>query len=89
LAHRLTRCGVRYFFFSGAVAALAVDHVNSSWDLLGELALGIFSAADAGSLFHTHFTTNIWMCYVSLLIFKSSYMLLITIAASVCIISFF
>jgi hypothetical protein len=57
------------------VAALAVDHVNSSWDLLGELALGIFSAADAGSLFHTHFTTNIWMCYVSLLIFKSSYML--------------
>uniref|UniRef100_A0A8C0XL54 Thiamine transporter 2 n=1 Tax=Castor canadensis TaxID=51338 RepID=A0A8C0XL54_CASCN len=66
--------------FGGAVAALAVDHVNSSWDLLGELALGIFSAADAGSLFHTHFTTNIWMCYVSLLIFKSSYMLLITIA---------
>ncbi|XP_012657564.2 thiamine transporter 2-like [Otolemur garnettii] len=67
--------------FGGALTAFAVGYVKVSWDLLGELALGIFSAADAGSLFLMHFTTNIWVCYASLLIFKSSYMLLITIAA--------
>ncbi|XP_012497945.1 PREDICTED: thiamine transporter 2-like [Propithecus coquereli] len=67
--------------FGGAIAAFTVGYVKVNWDLLGELALGIFSAADAGSLFLMHFTTNIWVCYASLLIFKSSYMLLITIAA--------
>ncbi|XP_012604949.2 thiamine transporter 2-like [Microcebus murinus] len=66
--------------FGGAIAAFTVGYVKVNWDLLGELALGIFSAADAGSLFLMHFTTNIWVCYASLLIFKSSYMLLITIA---------
>lgn len=67
--------------FGGAIAAFTVGYMKVNWNLLGELALGIFSAADAGSLFLMHFTANIWVCYASLLIFKSSYMLLITIAA--------
>ncbi|XP_006890386.1 PREDICTED: thiamine transporter 2-like [Elephantulus edwardii] len=66
--------------FGGAVAAFAVGHVNVNWDLLGELALGVFSAADAGSLLLMYFTASIWVCYAGFLIFKSSYMLLITIA---------
>ncbi|XP_036614148.1 thiamine transporter 2 [Trichosurus vulpecula] len=66
--------------FGGAVAAFAVGYVKIDWDLFGELALGIFSAVDAGSLFLMHFTTNIWLCYAGFLIFKSVYMLLITIA---------
>ncbi|XP_074154596.1 thiamine transporter 2 [Sminthopsis crassicaudata] len=66
--------------FGGAVAAFGVGYVKINWNLLGELALGIFSAIDAGSLFLMHFTSNIWVCYASFLIFKSSYMLLITIA---------
>lgn len=52
-----------------------------NWDLLGELALALLSAADAGSLLLMHYTTNIWVCYAGFVIFKSSYMLLITIAA--------
>ncbi|KAM6179015.1 thiamine transporter 2-like [Rhynchocyon petersi] len=66
--------------FGGALAAFAVSHLKVDWELLGELALGVFSAADAGSLFLMHLTTSIWVCYAGFLIFKSSYMLLITIA---------
>ncbi|XP_074047321.1 thiamine transporter 2 [Macrotis lagotis] len=63
-----------------AIAAFAVGYVKINWDLLGELALGIFSALNAGSLFLMHFTKSIWVCYAAFLIFKTSYMLLITIA---------
>ncbi|XP_062933042.1 thiamine transporter 2-like [Cynocephalus volans] len=67
--------------FGGSVAAFAVGYVKVNWDLLGELALAIFSVVNAGSLFLMHYTPNIWACYAGYLIFKSSYMLLITIAA--------
>ncbi|KAL2775229.1 thiamine transporter 2 isoform 1 [Daubentonia madagascariensis] len=66
--------------FGGAVAAFAVGYVKVNWDLLGELALALFSVVNAGSLFLMHYTANIWACYAGYLIFKSSYMLLITIA---------
>ncbi|XP_077617454.1 thiamine transporter 2-like isoform X2 [Crocuta crocuta] len=67
--------------FGGALAAFTAGCVKVNWNLLGELALAMFSAADAGSLLLMHYTTNIWVCYAGFLIFKSSYMLLITIAA--------
>ncbi|XP_077927533.1 thiamine transporter 2-like isoform X1 [Halichoerus grypus] len=67
--------------FGGALAACTAGCVKVNWDLLGELALALFSAADAGSLLLMHYTTNIWVCYAGFVIFKSSYMLLITIAA--------
>ncbi|KAI4588201.1 hypothetical protein MJG53_002609 [Ovis ammon polii x Ovis aries] len=66
--------------FGGALAAFAVGYVKVNWDLLGELALAIFSVVNAGSLFLMHYTTNIWACYTGYLIFKTVYMLLITIA---------
>lgn len=66
--------------FGGAMAALAVGYVKVNWDLLGELALAVFSVVNAGSLFLMHYTVNIWACYAGYLIFKSGYMLLITIA---------
>ncbi|KAB0357547.1 hypothetical protein FD754_001703 [Muntiacus muntjak] len=66
--------------FGGALAAFAVGYMKVSWDLLGELALAIFSVVNAGSLFLMHYTTNIWACYAGYLIFKTVYMLLITIA---------
>lgn len=65
---------------SGALTAFTVGHMKVTQDLLRGLALGIFSVADAGSLFLMHFTANIRVCYAGLWIFKSSYMLLITIA---------
>ncbi|EHB17667.1 Thiamine transporter 2 [Heterocephalus glaber] len=64
--------------FGGALAAFAVGHVKVDPDLLGELALVIFSVVSAGSLFLMHYTLSIWMSYADYLIFRSSYMLLIT-----------
>ncbi|NXE05952.1 S19A3 protein, partial [Lophotis ruficrista] len=64
----------------GSVTSFVVQYVKINWDLFGELALGIFSAINAGSLLLTHFTTNIWACYAGYLVFKACYMLLITIA---------
>ncbi|NWR27956.1 S19A3 protein, partial [Tachuris rubrigastra] len=74
--------------YNGAVEALAtflitsflVQYMKINWDLFGELALGFFSALDAGSLFLMHYSTNIWACYAGYLIFKACYMLLLTIA---------
>ncbi|NWS39588.1 S19A3 protein, partial [Probosciger aterrimus] len=66
--------------FLSSVTSFIVQYMKINWDLFGELALGIFSTIDAVSLLLMHFTTNIWACYASYLIFKACYMLLITIA---------
>ncbi|XP_060623804.2 thiamine transporter 2 [Anolis sagrei] len=66
--------------FLSSITSLTVGFVKMNWDLTGELALGIFSALDAGSLFLMHFTNNIWVCYAGYLVFKACYMFLITIA---------
>ncbi|XP_075057767.1 thiamine transporter 2 [Mixophyes fleayi] len=66
--------------FLGALSSLSVGYVKVNWELSGELALAIFSAVNAGALFLMDYSFNIWMCYAGYLIFKSSYMLLITIA---------
>ncbi|XP_032968879.1 thiamine transporter 2 isoform X2 [Rhinolophus ferrumequinum] len=66
--------------FGGAVAAFAVGYVKVNWELLGEMALAIFSVVNAGALFLMHYTTDIWACYAGYLIFKAGYILLITIA---------
>ncbi|NXH97964.1 S19A3 protein, partial [Pachycephala philippinensis] len=74
--------------YNGAVEAIAtflitsflVQYMKINWDHFGELALGIFSAIDAGCLFLMHFSTNIWACYAGYLIFKACYVLLLTIA---------
>ncbi|NXM01148.1 S19A3 protein, partial [Tyrannus savana] len=66
--------------FLSSVTSFLVQYVTIDWDLFGELALGIFSAVDAGSLFLMHYSTNIWACYAGYLIFKACYMLLLTVA---------
>ncbi|XP_074009694.1 thiamine transporter 2-like [Numenius arquata] len=66
--------------FLGSATSMGVGYTKVNWDLSGELALGIFSAMDAGSLFLMYFTDNIWACYAGYLAFKACYMLLITIA---------
>uniref|UniRef100_A0A803JJF9 Thiamine transporter 2 n=1 Tax=Xenopus tropicalis TaxID=8364 RepID=A0A803JJF9_XENTR len=65
--------------FLGALLSLLVGHVKVSWTMSSELALTVFSIAEAGALFLMALSRNIWMCYAGFLIFKSSYMLLITI----------
>ncbi|OCT81091.1 thiamine transporter 2 [Xenopus laevis] len=67
--------------FLSAVLSFLVGYVKVNWDVFGELALTIFSAIDAGAIFiFMVYSRNIWMCYAGFIIFKSCYMLLITIA---------
>ncbi|XP_075998846.1 solute carrier family 19 member 3b [Genypterus blacodes] len=63
----------------GAAAALSAGHIKVTWAVWGELALGFFSAVGAGAVFLMGLTSSIWLCYAGYIIFKSSYMLLITI----------
>uniref|UniRef100_A0A674C6S7 Solute carrier family 19 member 3b n=1 Tax=Salmo trutta TaxID=8032 RepID=A0A674C6S7_SALTR len=63
----------------GAAAAFCVGHVKVTWDVWGELSLGVFSAVGAGAVFLIGLTSNIWASYAGYVIFKASYMLLITI----------
>lgn len=63
----------------GAAAAFSVGHVKVTWAVWGELVLGFFSAVGTGAVFLMAFTGSIWACYAGYAIFKSCYMLLITI----------
>uniref|UniRef100_A0A3Q4GL75 Solute carrier family 19 member 3b n=1 Tax=Neolamprologus brichardi TaxID=32507 RepID=A0A3Q4GL75_NEOBR len=63
----------------GAAAAFSVGYIKVTWVVWGELALGMFSAVGSGAVFLMAFTSSIWLCYVGYAIFKSCYMLLITI----------
>ncbi|XP_066548507.1 thiamine transporter 2-like isoform X1 [Amia ocellicauda] len=64
---------------AGAAASFAVGHVRLDWSVWGELALGLFSCLNAGSVYLMDMTGNIWVCYACYVVFKSSYMQLITI----------
>ncbi|KAM7399488.1 hypothetical protein PAMP_018757 [Pampus punctatissimus] len=63
----------------GAAAAFSVAHIKVTWSVWGELALGLFSSVAAGAVFLMAYTSSIWVCYAGYIIFKSCYMLLITI----------
>ncbi|XP_049581269.1 solute carrier family 19 member 3b [Syngnathus scovelli] len=63
----------------GATAAFSVGYMKVNWSVWGELALGLFSAVGAGAVFLIVLTGNIWACYAGYALFKSCYMLLITI----------
>ncbi|XP_010896991.2 solute carrier family 19 member 3b [Esox lucius] len=63
----------------GAAAAFSVGHLKVTWDVWGELSLGLFSAVGSGAVFLTGLTGNIWASYAGYVIFKACYMLLITI----------
>ncbi|XP_005993111.1 solute carrier family 19 member 3b [Latimeria chalumnae] len=64
----------------GAFVSFAIGYVKLDWAVWGELALGLFSAVNSGALYLMDFTSSIWVCYTGYVIFKASYMLLITIA---------
>jgi len=65
---------------TGAAAAYGIGFASADWSRWGEIALGGLSAMEAGALFAMVFSANIWVCYCGYIIFKSLYMLLITIA---------
>ncbi|KAM9469156.1 thiamine transporter 1 [Clarias gariepinus] len=64
----------------GAASAYGVGFSRVNWSHWGELALGSLSALSSAALYIMVFISNIWICYGGYIIFKSLYMLLITIA---------
>lgn len=64
----------------GAAAAYGIGFSSADWSHWGEMALGALSALEGGALFTMVFSANIWVCYCGYVVFKSLYMLLITIA---------
>ncbi|KAM8976487.1 thiamine transporter 1 [Pelodytes ibericus] len=65
----------------GAVAVFAVGYIKTSWSTWGELLLALFSLIIAVNVYIMDIIGSIWVCYVSYILFRSIYMLLITIAA--------
>lgn len=65
---------------TGAASAYGVGFSHVNWSRWGELALGSLSALSSAALYIMVFISNIWVCYGSYIVFKSLYMLLITIA---------
>ncbi|XP_076833368.1 thiamine transporter 1 isoform X2 [Brachyhypopomus gauderio] len=63
----------------GAAAAYGIGFTPTDWSRWGEMALGSLSGLGGGALYIMVFTANIWVCYAGYIIFKSLYMLLITI----------
>ncbi|KAI5099318.1 thiamine transporter 2, partial [Silurus meridionalis] len=64
----------------GAASAYGVGFTSVNWSRWGELALGSLSALSSAALYVMVFIPNIWICYGGYIVFKSLYMLLITIA---------
>lgn len=64
----------------GAAAAYGIGLSSADWSRWGEMALSALSALEGGALFAMVFSGNIWVCYGGYILFKSLYMLLITIA---------
>ncbi|XP_066540585.1 solute carrier family 19 member 3b [Hoplias malabaricus] len=63
----------------GFAAVFSVGYMRVRWEIWGELFLGVFSAVGAVSVFFIGLTSNIWISYSCYIIFKATYMLLITI----------
>lgn len=64
----------------GALAALLVGYLPVCWSLWGELVLCVLSMLMAVCVFVMDTLRNIWLCYSSYVLFRATYMLLITVA---------
>ncbi|XP_035006160.1 thiamine transporter 1 [Hippoglossus stenolepis] len=64
----------------GALAALLVGYLPICWALWGELVLCVLSLLMATCVFVMDTLRQIWLCYASYILFRATYMLLITVA---------
>ncbi|XP_063789353.1 reduced folate transporter [Pseudophryne corroboree] len=64
----------------GALTSFAAGYVKIRWSLWSELVIGLVTALQAGLLLLMNTTTNIWVCYVAYVLFRSSYQFLVPIA---------
>ncbi|KAF6737184.1 Folate transporter 1 [Oryzias melastigma] len=63
-----------------AVMSFAAGFVKIRWKVWSELVIGIITAAQAVLLFIMGNTSNIWVCYVSYVLFRGFYQFLVPIA---------
>ncbi|XP_069802445.1 thiamine transporter 1 isoform X2 [Dendropsophus ebraccatus] len=64
----------------GAVAVFVVGYIKVSWSTWGELLLAAFTLIIAVAVYIMDVIGNIWACYIMYVLFRSIYMILITIA---------
>ncbi|XP_069617780.1 thiamine transporter 1 isoform X2 [Ranitomeya imitator] len=64
----------------GAVAVFIVGYIKISWSTWGELLLAVFAMIIAVIVYIMDIIRNIWVCYAMYVLFRSIYMILITIA---------
>ncbi|XP_044159187.1 reduced folate transporter [Bufo gargarizans] len=64
----------------GAITSFAAGHIKIRWSLWSELVIGVVTAFQAGLLMLMNTTSNIWVCYVAYILFRSSYQFLVPIA---------
>lgn len=60
-----------------------VGYIKVSWSTWGEVALSLFSVLIAAAVYVMDTTSSIWVCYASYVVFRTIYMLLITVATYV------
>lgn len=62
------------------MASFTAGFVKIRWSVWSELVIGIITAVQAALLFVMGYTDNIWVCYVSYVLFRGFYQFLVPIA---------
>ncbi|KAM4560312.1 reduced folate transporter [Odontesthes bonariensis] len=63
-----------------AVTSFVAGYVKIRWNLWSELAIGVITALQAGLLLVMGTTDNIWVCYISYVLFRGFYQFLVPVA---------
>lgn len=63
-----------------AITSFMAGYAKIRWNLWSELVIGVITAVQAGLLLLMGTTGNIWVCYVSYVLFRSFYQFLVPIA---------
>ncbi|XP_060724527.1 reduced folate transporter isoform X1 [Tachysurus vachellii] len=64
----------------GAITSFTAGFVKIRWTVWSELVIGVITATQAGLLLLMGTTTNIWVCYVTYILFRGVYQFLVPIA---------
>ncbi|XP_056157295.1 reduced folate transporter [Lampris incognitus] len=64
----------------GAMTSFIAGYVKIRWNIWSELVIGVITALQAGLLLLMGITDNIWVCYISYILFRGFYQFLVPIA---------
>lgn len=64
----------------GTLTSFAAGFVKIRWDLWSMLVIAVITAVQAGLLLLMGTTNNIWLCYVSYILFRGLYQFLVPLA---------